>query len=338
MKNLREIIKAMPKTEIHLHLEGSIPFHTLWELIKKNGSKDDLLSIEELKKKFVFKDFSHFIEMWCWKNQFIKEYEDLELIASGVAEDLSSQNIKYAELFFTANSHMDNGLSLDGIVESILNGFSSQNNIQLKLIHDFGRNRGVEEAISSLRKIIKIKCDDIVGIGIGGPELGYPPGQFSDLYNMAREYGLKTNAHAGEADGASSIWGAIKELNVDRIGHCTRAYEDIELMDYLVESQIPLEMNPVSNIKTQVVESISQHPIKRYYDMGMNVTVNSDDPKMFGTSLENEYFQLVSELGFSLNDVSVLLKNGINALWCNREQKELLLSQVDDFFLTLDKG
>ncbi|MBN1583959.1 MAG: adenosine deaminase, partial [Anaerolineae bacterium] len=141
------------------------------------------------------------------------------------------------------------------------------------------------------------------------------------VYEQARDWGFRTSAHAGEAAGAESIWGAIRSLKVDRIGHGTRAYEDENLLDYLAEQRIPLEMCPLSNVRTGVVASIDAHPIRRYFERGIVVTVNTDDPKMFGNSLAQEYALLQSELGFSQDEIRTLILQGIESSWLSPEDK-----------------
>jgi len=334
MRNvLHEYIRKMPKTELHIHLLGAIPLETLWSLVQKYKGTHEVASMDQLRDKYQFRNFLHFIDIWIWQQQFIREYDDLELIASHVAQDMIEQNILYAEVFYTTSSHAEWNMSPSGVTEAILKGFARhKDRIELKLIHDFGRNRGPEDAMGTLRKLKDLNCPDLIGIGIGGPEEGYPPEPFLEVYQQARSWGFKTNAHAGEGAGAKSVWGAVKTLEADRIGHATRAFEDPALIEYLKEKQIPLEMNPISNCRTQVVSDISKHPIKDYFQKGMMVTVNSDDPKMFQTSLENEYYVLVTELGFSESDIKQLLQNSINAAWCDSPKKAQLHDKVETFF------
>jgi adenosine deaminase len=161
----------------------------------------------------------------------------------------------------------------------------------------------------------------VIGVGIGGSEQDFPPEPFQQVYEQARKRGFHTSAHAGEADGPASVWGAVRALKVDRIGHGTRAGEDQALLDYLAVKQIPIEMCPISNVRTGVVALIAQHPIREYFERGLLVTVNTDDPKMFGNSLAEEYQVLVDRLGFSHDQVRRLIMNGIQASWLPAIQK-----------------
>ncbi len=182
-----------------------------------------------------------------------------------------------------------------------------------------------------VHQLSELKDKKIIGIGIGGSEHKYPPGPFKEVYEKAREYGFKTTAHAGEASGADSIWGAINQLKTDRIGHGTRAFEDDKLIEYLKENQIPLEMCPISNIRTGVVKNIKEHPVRDYYKKGLNVFVNTDDPKMFNNSMEEEYLMLMEECGFKSADIKKLTENGINSAWCENSKKQKLVNELNRY-------
>ncbi|MEJ2663001.1 MAG: adenosine deaminase [Spirochaetia bacterium] len=331
---IQNIFRNLPKIELHLHLEGAIPLPTLWELIKKYGGHKELGNdIENLRRKFVFKDFPHFIETWIWKNQFLKEYEDFEFMAAGVARDLAAQNIVYAELFFTPSDHLAKGLELERIVEAVAAGIARQEKkTTLRLIYDLCRDAGPEKGMEQLEKLKDLKDYGIIGIGIGGSEQLYPPEPFAAVYEKARTYGLHTTAHAGEAAGAPSVWGALKTLKAERLGHGTRSIEDPSLVAYLKETQVPVEVCPLSNVRTGVVASLAEHPVKHYFAEGLNICINTDDPKMFHNSLEQEYASLVDELGFSLGDIKQLLHNAAASAWCDEETKQKLMHTIDEYY------
>jgi adenosine deaminase len=333
-EQLQAFFLALPKIELHLHLEGAIPLETLWELVKKYGGHKELgNNMENLKNKFVFRDFPHFIETWIWKNQFIREYADLEFIAGGVARDLAGQNIRYAEVFFTPSDFAAKGLKIQGIAEAVAGGFAGQRgDTELRLICDLCRDAGPARGREQLEEIKDLKSLGIIGIGIGGSEQHFPPEPFKEVYEKARAYGFKTTAHAGEAAGAASVWGALRDLHADRIGHGTRSYEDPALLDFLKDKQTPIEMCPLSNVRTCVIKSIREHPVRDYFERGLNVFVNTDDPKMFHNSLADEYMCLVKELGFSLGDIGHLLQNAVNAAWCGEENKQALKREIEGYY------
>ena len=196
---------------------------------------------------------------------------------------------------------------------------------------DLVRNYGPEKGAEILSELGEVRGLGVIGIGIGGAEQGFPPELFESVYRDARELGFRTSAHAGEAAGAESIWGAIRSLRVDRIGHGTRAEEDDALLDHLAEAQIPLEMCPLSNVRTGVVESLESHPIRRYLERGIRISVNTDDPKMFGNSLAEEFRLLNERLGFSHDEIRSLVESAIHASWLSDvEKRELADSFASD--------
>jgi adenosine deaminase len=317
--------ERVPKVELHLHLEGAIPHKALWELVQKYGGDPSAPDFEALKQRFEYRDFPHFIETWVWKNQFLREYEDFTFIAAAVAQDLARQNIRYAEAFFSPPDFARHGLETQKLTEAIRTGFSQVPEVEIALVADLVRDFGPEKAALTLAEVNKVQHLGVVGIGIGGSEQAFPPEPFKDVYEEARRLGFHTSAHAGEAAGAESIWGAIRSLQVERIGHGTRAEEDHALLDYLAEHQIPLEMCPLSNVCTKVVDSIEAHPIRRYFERGIIVSVNTDDPKMFGNSLAEEFWLLEKKLGFSRIEIQSLILQSIQVAWLPGEKKQQLI-------------
>lgn len=313
-----------PKVELHLHLEGAIPHDALWELIQKYGGEASIPNLQALMEKFHYRDFPHFIETWVWKNQFLREYEDFTFIAEAVARDLAHQNIRYAEMFFAPSDFTRHGLETQKLAEAIRIGLSRVPQTEIALVTDLVRDRGLENAAKNLAEINEVKKLGVVGITIGGSEQDYPPEPFADIYEKARQLGFHTSAHAGEAAGPESIWGAIRSLKVERIGHGTRAFEDNTLVDYLAEYRIPLEICLISNVQTRVVESLRKHPIRSYIERGIIITINTDDPKMFGNSLSGEYKALEVELGFSREEIQNIILQGIQVSWLSEDRKREL--------------
>lgn len=320
---------SIPKIENHLHLEGAIPLETLWQLIQKYGGDQSVSDINQLRNKFEYRDFNHFIEMWSWKNQFIREYEDFTTITVAVLKDLITQNIKYAEIFISP-SLFRRSMEIQKIVEAILLGISKNSEIKINLIIDLVRNYGPQNEMRTLHEINEVKNFGIIGIGIGGSEKEYPPELFIDVFEQARKFGFKTTAHAGEADGAESIWNAIRKLKVDRIGHGTRAIEDKELLKYLAQNKIPIELCPLSNLRTKVIKSIKDHPIKIFIDMGIPVSINTDDPKMFHNSLSEEYQIIKDTFNFSDSDICNIIINSIQTTWLDEGEKESMITKFKE--------
>jgi adenosine deaminase len=314
----------IPKVELHVHLEGAIPHEALFELIQKYGGDPSIPDAAALARRFEYKGFPQFIEAWAWKNQFLREYEDFTHIAELMAQDMSKQNIRYAEVFFSPSLFTRVGLAVQEVAHAVRVGLSRVPEIEIALIADLVRDYGPESEMIVLEQLTKVKGDGIVGIGIGGSEQEYPPAPFKELYAEAKAAGFRVNAHAGEAAGAQSIWNAIRKLGAERIGHGTRACEDPELVEYLISHRIPVEMCPISNVRTGVVPSLREHPIRQYFNAGMIVSVNTDDPKMFQTQLSEEYRLLVEECGFSRSDIQELILSAIRAAWLPEERKAAL--------------
>jgi adenosine deaminase len=329
-ERMTQWIMGLPKVELHLHLEGAIPLPALWKLIRKYGGDEEVADPEALTTKFRYRDFPHFIETWQWKNGFLKEYEDFTWIAQAVAADLAGQNVRYAEVFYSPIDFAHHGLEPGRLTESIRIGLDTQKEgIEIHLIADLVRDSGPEKGMRTLQEIAEVRDLGVIGIGIGGSEHDYPPEPHREVYEKARQLGFRTTAHAGEAAGAKSVWGAIRVLEVDRIGHGTRAVEDPELVTTLKERQIPVEMCPISNVRTGVVPNLRDHPIRPFFDEGLLVSVNTDDPKMFDTDLLTEYIELSVTLDFGRSEIIQLLANAIQSAWCSETKKSELLNELN---------
>jgi adenosine deaminase len=327
---LNDTLHQLPKVELHLHLEGAIPLTALWQLIEKYNAVSSVGSFSQMEQKFQYKDFQHFIDTWVWKNNFLREYEDFTLIASKVAEDLASQNVIYVEAFYSPGDFIRHGLEPQKLTEAIRKGLDVHaDKITVNLVADLIRDFGPGQGMTWVKQIHEVKNLGVLGIGIGGSEQTFPPEPYEAVYEQARNLGFKTSAHAGEAAGSESIWGAIRSLKVDRIGHGVRAIDDPELVSFLKSEQIPIEMCPISNLRTGVVADIELHPIKKLYEEGLLITVNTDDPKMFNSTLGYEYRMLVEKLEFSLDDIIKLIKNAIKSSWCDDTEKMELFGKIE---------
>jgi adenosine deaminase len=322
--------ECVPKVELHLHLEGAIPHAALWELVSKYGGDSSVKSFSELVEKFEYRDFPHFLDTWTWKNGFLREYEDFEFVAEAVAWRLVEQNIQYVEAFYSPRDFAQHGLHTQLLTEAIRAGLDRVSGVEVMLVADFVRDYGADEALVTLRQLEEIRGLGVIGVGLGGSEHKFPPELFREAFVAARDAGFRLTAHAGEGGGAEGVRTAIGALRVDRIGHGVRAAEDEILLDHLVDTQLPLEMCPISNVRTGVVDSLDQHPIRAFFDRGILVTVNTDDPEMFGNSLAEEYRSLEKELGFSRSELRKLILNGIDASWMSPERKRRMVARFQN--------
>ena len=319
--NLWGWIDGLPKVELHLHLEGAIPLPALYRLIRKYGGDPDISNLDDLRQRLTYKDFPDFIAAWIWKNGFIRSYEDFTDIAEAMAWDLAAQNIRYAEVFFSPTRFLDQGLNPQGLAQAIRKGLDKVPATEVRLIADLVRDHGPEQGHDTLAKIREVLDCGIVGIGIGGSEHLYPPEPFAPVYQAARDLGLRTSAHAGEAAGPESIRGAVETLQVDRIGHGITAIQDMEVMALLAARQVPLELCPLSNVATGSLTIIENHPVRKFWDAGLMLTINTDDPGMFHNSLTDEFTVLHEFFGFTVPEIRTLILNGIDASWQNDDDK-----------------
>jgi len=324
----RRWIDALPKVELHLHLEGAVPLDALWHLISRYGGDPSVPDRQALDRRFAYRDFPHFLSVWEWKNSFIRSYADFSFIAEAVARDLTAQQILYAEAFYSPADFSQQGLEPGPITEAIRSGLDKVPEIRVALVADLVRDFGPQRGARTLEQLAAAAELGVVGIGIGGSEHSCPPEPFAEVFAHARALGFRTSAHAGEAAGAASVWGAILALAVDRIGHGVRAVEDPNLLAHLAEHRIPLEVCPISNLRTGLVPRLEQHPIRQLVDSGVVVTVNTDDPKMFNTTMTDELFALRRHLGFSREEIRTLLIAAVNCTWLDKKDKRNLHARM----------
>jgi len=318
-----ELIRALPKAEQHIHIVGATRPETLLWLMEESGRDAPFEDLEEVERFFQYSDFDHFISVYSTVSKFIVDEGQFERITYEMLEDDARCNVRYVEASFSAPDHvrqgLDYGLMLDAInrgVQRAREDFEIECNLRIDLVRNYGPDYGME-----VLDWIEGKRDNIVAVDIGGSERGFPPEPYEPVYSRAREMGLHLVAHAGEAAGPESIWGAVKQLDVERIGHGTTAIKDPDLMAYLRDNGVTVETCPVSNVRTNAVPSVREHPVRAFYDMGIRVTVNSDDPSMFGTDMNNEYVQLHGQLGFTAPELFQISLNAVDSAFLPDEEK-----------------
>ncbi|MGF1521764.1 MAG: adenosine deaminase [Leptolyngbyaceae cyanobacterium] len=320
---LAERLRAMPKAEIHVHIEGATAAETFYQMAQQNTVELPVQSLDDWRSFFEFRNFSHFIEVYQAAVQCLQTPENYALMIERFYQRQFEENIRYTEAFLSASflvQKFEAEVILDAIAAGQAAG-SSQYPCQINLIPDIARQMpDSQQSVLELALAGK-KRGIFIGIGIGGLEIGHPPEPFKATYAEAKRQGLAVVAHAGEAVGSASIWGAIKSLNVDRIGHGIRCLEDPELVEYLHQNQIPLEVSPQSNYCLGVVERDRPHPIRQMIDAGLYCTLNSDDPAMFSTSLTNEYLTLAAQ-GFSWQELWQLNVNTLEATFLDEAEKQ----------------
>jgi len=326
----------MPKVEIHVHLEGAMDAETIYEMAKRNQVELPATSLEEWQTFYQFRDFNHFIQVYCTASECMQTPEDYVLMVERFLKHQSQQNIRYSEAFFSVSLHSEK-LPDDELLAALADGIAAgeaKYNSQVKFIADISREYPDTQK-QVLEFALKGKEQGIfVGLGLGGIEVGNPPEGFAETFQEAKRQGLRVVAHAGEADGPQSIWGAIERLGIERIGHGIRCLEDAELVEELRYSQIPLEISPQSNYCLGIVPGDQPHPIRQMLDAGLNCTLNSDDPSMFSTSLNNEYLKLAAQ-GFSWEELWQLNLNTLEASFLSEADKAGYRAHWQAFFQSI---
>jgi len=325
-------INAMPKVELHVHLEGAISPGTYFSLAKKNKINLTSDNLDEWIKYFQFKNFKHFIDVYGLAVSTIKKTEDFSLLIENFFQYQEQNNILYSEAFLSASfiiQNFNNHEILDAIEIGITESEAKYSS-RVKLIPDISRHLP-ETQEKVLEFVVEgYKRGLFIGLGLGGMEANYPPNLFIETFLRAKESGLRLVAHAGEAVGPESIWGAISDLNVERVGHGFRILDDENLVRYLREKQIPVEVSPTSNYNLGLIKESEIHPIRKMVDKGLLCTVNTDDPEMFSTNLSREY-QLLYSQGFSMKELYQLNKNAINSSFLEVTEKNKLLHTLEKY-------
>jgi aminodeoxyfutalosine deaminase len=322
-------IRSLPKAELHLHLEGAIEPATLLELRQRHGM--DGASLAEVERLYKYADFNGFLMAFKDVTGHLRTPEDYELITYRLMERLKNQNVLHAEVIVSGGVCLWRKQDFAAIFEGLEHGRQRGENdfgVSLLWIFDAVRQFGAEKAERVLDLAIQFRDRNVVAFGIGGDETQGPPEHFKDVYDRASNHGLHLTAHAGENAGPESIWGALN-LKAERIGHGLTAGQDPELMEELAQRQVPLEICVTSNLRTGCCSELAQHPVRRYFDQGLMLTLNSDDPAMFRTSLVEEY-QLVQEtFGFSDEHIRELARNSFEASFLPPERKVRFLDLFD---------
>jgi adenosine deaminase len=329
----------MPKVELHVHLEGSIRPETLLKLSERNNVMLPAYSLEEIREWYQFSDFDHFIEVYSAICNCIQTPDDFELIATEFLNHQSEQNIKYSEVIFTPSTHHKH-VSFDDQLTAINRArMEAEKNlgVRMGLVPDISREmRPIEESFLVADWAALNMKNGIIALGLGGPEVGNPPELYQGTFERAQAAGLPSLPHAGETEGPQSIWGAINSLSADRIGHGVRCLEDPELVAFLRENQIPLDVSPTSNVCLGVAPSLAEHPLPELVEEGLFVTVNSDDPPMFDTTLTDEYLQIAKTFGFDINQIKQFVINGVRASLLSPYDQQALEKDIRTELITLE--
>ena len=340
----KSFIQTLPKAELHLHLEGSVDPATLAELSRlyntplptENNRYDvagsgDVLTEEDVRRLYSYKDFNGFLMAFKSVTERLRSPEDYELVTYRLMQKLRQQNVVHAEVYVSVGVIRWRGQPVEPIFEGMERGRERGQRdfgVSLLWIFDAVRHFGPQAAAEVFDLAARLRERNVVGIGIGGDEARGPAEGFRDLYKKAADNGLRLTAHAGETTGPESVWGAIN-IGAERIGHGLSAANDPELLEVMAQKQVPVEMCITSNLRTGACKELQEHPVRKFFDEGLMITLSTDDPAMFQTSLNKEFEIAQQEFNFSEEHLRELARNSIEASFLPVEKKLRFMQQID---------
>jgi len=325
---------SVPKIELHVHLEATVCPKDLFEMASRNGYALPADNEQELARLYRFRDFEHFLELWMMTTPAIQRYRDFRQIVVAYANEAASHGAVYIEGIFTPIERISGGASWDEVFSGFCDGAAGARErfgVEVRLTTDVPRILGLDAALETARYAIKYRDRGIVGLGLGGPEASFPPEPFEKAFRLAKDGGLGSVPHAGEAAGPESIRGAMDGLQADRIRHGIRAVEDEGLLHELAARSIVCDVCPVSNLRTRVVESLETHPLPQMVEAGVLCSISTDDPAMFDTDLTRDY-EVAAQLGWSPEQA---FRAGVVGALCDAETRTRLQT-VGDLFSWAD--
>jgi aminodeoxyfutalosine deaminase len=343
--SLLSYVQAVPKAELHVHLEGAIQPETLLTLARRNGVELPSNTIEGIRSWIAYRDFDHFIQLFRAACRCLRTAEDYELAAYDLGADLARQHVRYAEVTFSASIHHVMGVPQRAYFEGLARGrqralddFGVELTWIFNIVRQWKDGNPVEPLADHTTQVsIEGQQIGVVALGLAGAEDGAPPEPFAPWFERARAAGLHSAPHAGEHAGPESVWGAIRALGAERIGHGVRSVEDPALVAYLAEHRVPLDVCPLSNVRLGVAESLERHPLPRLLDAGVTVTLNSDDPSLFNTSLSEDYATLVEPFGLSVAQIDEIVLDGFRSSFLPSGRKQSLVAEVEQQLAALKR-
>ena len=369
MLHFEEFLRTAPKAELHVHLRGAMPAAFFAELITRYGPRQALSHAPQshldafercdnirpflaspqgkappgkapqgkgIDTLFRYQSFDQFLATYLFTSYFVRDISDFRGLVASVRAFLEKQNIVYAEITVSVFEYLNQGIDLPDLL-AVLDEASDAPGVRIQWIADLVRNLGPAKVLELLRDILRHRPASLAGITLGGSEHKFPPARFAALYRMAREQGLRLTVHAGEALGPASVRDAICVLQVDRIGHGVRAIEDPSLVSDLAEKQIPLEVCPTSNLWTGVYPSYEAHPLKALYEAGVQLSVNTDDPTFFSTTLAEEYGH-AQRMGLDEQAVVSIMKNGFHHAFLPDADRRRYVEQFERHWETFQEA
>ncbi|CUR56445.1 putative adenosine/adenine deaminase 1 [metagenome] len=333
--SLQSFIAGLPKAELHVHHVGSASPRIVSELAARHPDAGVPNDLEGLKDYFTFRDFAHFIDVYLAVVDLVRTPEDIRLLTYEVAREMAEgQNLRYAELTCTPYTSVVRGIAIQAYTEAIEDARVAAERdfgLVLRWIYDIPGESGIPAADATLEYALEHRTDALVGFGLGGPEVGVPRAQFQEHFARARSAGLRSVPHAGETTGPDTIWESVHLLGAERIGHACSAAQDPDLLAHLADTGIVLEVCPTSNIATRAVDRIEDHPLRSFVDAGVTVTINSDDPPMFSTTLNHDYEVAAGLLDLDEQGVADLARAAIAASFAPDDVRTRVRGEIDAY-------
>ncbi|MFC6887245.1 MULTISPECIES: adenosine deaminase [Actinomadura] len=331
---LTTFIDALPKVELHVHLVGSASVPTVLELARRHPDGGVPTDEARLRDFYRFRDFPHFARVYDAVNLLVRTPEDVATLVLGTARDLAAQNVRYFELTVSPYAHVRAGMSYPAVTEALdlaVRRARERHGIEIAYIFDIPADFGAEAVTGTLTAALDHPAEALVGFGIGGVEQMRAPirDEIRDAFRAARAAGLRSLPHAGEMTGPETMWEAVDQLGAERIGHGIACVRDERLMAHLRDTATPLEVCPTSNVCTGQVAGLADHPLPRMLDAGLFVTLNSDDPPMFDTTLTGEYRVAADVFGLGRADLAALARNAVTASSMAEPAKRTLIEEID---------
>lgn len=337
--SLSDFIARLPKAELHVHHVGSASPRIVSELAERHPGTVPS-DPDELRRFFEFRDFAHFVEVYLAVVDLVRTPEDIRYLTHEIGREMATeQGLRYAELTCTPYTSVlphdeGRGMAIEAYTEAIEDArlaVERDFGLVLRWIYDIPGEAGVPSADATLGFALDHRPEGLVGFGLGGPEIGVPRPQFQPHFDAARAAGLHSVPHAGETTGPETVWHAIRMLGAERIGHGTSSAQDPELLLHLAETGVPLEVCPSSNVATRAVASLEEHPIRTFRDAGVTITVNSDDPPMFGTTLNREYEIAADLLDLDEAGVAELARAAVRSSFAEEAVSRRILAEIDAY-------
>jgi len=335
---LPELLRRMPKAELHIHIEGSLEPELIFALAARNGVKLPYASVEELRRAYAFTNLQSFLDIYYAGASVLLKERDFYDMAWAYLERAAADNVVHTEMFFDPQTHTARGVSIETVIGGLHRACADAQltlGVDASLIMCFLRHLSEEEAFETLEQALPLRAK-FIGVGLDSSEVGHPPEKFARVFARCRELGLHLVAHAGEEGPPAYVWTALDLLKVERVDHGVQSTKDPALMERLARDRIPLTVCPLSNLKLCVFPNLDQHNLGELLDAGLVATVNSDDPAYFGGHINDNFVQTFAATGLSAQHAYQLAKNSFEASFIDSKQKQRYYDQLDATFAAFE--